>query len=335
MSWTSIIFGDIAEDVRAYTDDYFVPILISYPALALFESLTAISRSEGKTGRTMGAAVLMNVVNISGNAILIYAFGLGPRGAGIASLSSRVLGCMMMFALMYRRSEELSMIGIAKGPISPAMIKRILRIAIPAGIESTVFHIGKILVQSLIATLGTASIAINAVVGNFNSYSNIPGNGINLALITIVGQCRGKNNFKDIYYYTRLMMLAVYLSTLLITIPLYMLTPQVVHLYGLEDVSAALAVPIARGCLIACLVIWPFAFTMPNTLKAVGDVKFIMLSSFFSMWAFRVVLSYILVRLFHMGVEAIWYSMYADWTCRGTLYYLRYKSGKWKEKSII
>lgn len=330
-----IIFGDIAEDVRAYTDDYFVPILISYPALALFESLTAISRSEGKTGRTMGAAVLMNVVNISGNAILIYAFGLGPRGAGIASLSSRLLGCMMMFAMMYRRSEELSMIGLAKGPISLAMIKRILRIAIPAGIESTVFHIGKILVQSLIATLGTASIAINAVVGNFNSYSNIPGNGINLALITIVGQCRGKNNFKDIYYYTRLMMLAVYLSTLLITIPLYMLTPQVVHLYGLEDVSAALAVPIARGCLIACLVIWPFAFTMPNTLKAVGDVKFIMLSSFFSMWAFRVVLSYILVRLFHMGVEAIWYSMYADWTCRGTLYYLRYKSGKWKEKSII
>ena len=74
---------------------------------------------------------------------------------------------------------------------------------------------------------------------------------------------------------------------------------------------------------------------MPNTLKAVGDVKFIMLSSFFSMWAFRVVLSYILVRLFHMGVEAIWYSMYADWTCRGTLYYIRYKSGKWKEKSII
>ena len=225
-----IIFGDIAEDVRAYTDDYFVPILISYPALALFESLTAISRSEGKTGRTMGAAVLMNVVNISGNAILIYAFGLGPRGAGIASLSSRLLGCMMMFAMMYRRSEELSMIGLAKGPISPAMIKRILRIAIPAGIESTVFHIGKILVQSLIATLGTASIAINAVVGNFNSYSNIPGNGINLALITIVGQCSGKNNFKDIYYYTRLMMLAVYLSTLLITIPLYMLTPQVVHL---------------------------------------------------------------------------------------------------------
>ena len=142
-----IIFGDIAEDVRAYTDDYFVPILISYPALALFESLTAISRSEGKTGRTMGAAVLMNVVNISGNAILIYAFGLGPRGAGIASLSSRLLGCMMMFAMMYRRSEELSMIGLAKGPISPAMIKRILRIAIPAGIESTVFHIGKIMAE--------------------------------------------------------------------------------------------------------------------------------------------------------------------------------------------
>ena len=330
-----MVFGSIEDDVRTYTDAYFVPILLSYPALAFFESLTAVSRSEGKTARTMAAAILMNAVNISGNALLIYALDMGPRGAGIASLSSRVLGCLMMFVLMHKKSEKLSIAGLLKGPISPLMIKRILRIAIPAGIESTVFHIGKIIVQSLIATLGTASIAINAVVGNFNSYSNIPGNGINLALITIVGQCRGKDDFRDIYYYTWLMMVIVYLSTLIITIPLYILAPGVIHLYGLLDETAEYAVPIARGCLIACLLIWPFAFTLPNTLKAVGDVKFIKLTSFFSMWAFRVVLSYVLVKTFGLGVEAIWYSMYADWACRGTLYFIRYRSGKWKEMRVI
>ena len=331
----NIVFGSIEKDVRSYTNDYFVPILISYPALAFFESLTAISRSEGKTSRTMVAAILMNAINILGNALLIYVFGMGPQGAGIASLSSRVIGCLFMFLLMHRNCEELSIIGITKGPVSPSMIKRILRIAIPAGIESTVFHIGKIIVQSLIATLGTASIAINAVVANFNSYSNIPGNGINLALITIVGQCRGKDNFKDIRYYTRLLMLIVYISTLIITIPLYILSPEVIHLYGLEDATATLALPIARGCLIACLIIWPFAFTLPDTLKATGDVKFIMLTSLISMWIFRVALSYLLVKVFGLGVEAIWYSMYADWTVRGMLYLIRYKSGKWKEMNVI
>ena len=168
-----------------------------------------------------------------------------PRSS--SSLTSRIIGCLFMFSLMYRKTEELSLIGLSKGPLSFSMIKRILRIAIPAGIESTLFHVGKILVQSLIATLGTAQIAINAVVMNFNSYSNIPGNGINLALITIVGQCRGKENFKDIKYYTRLLMLLVYASTLLITVPLYIFTPEVVALYGLESASIAEAVPSARG----------------------------------------------------------------------------------------
>ncbi len=329
------IFGSIEADVRTYTDDYFVPILISYPALAFFEALTAISRSEGKTARTMMSAVLMNGINIFGNAMLIYVFDFGPRGAGIASLSSRIAGCLLMFFLMYRKEEEISMIGITKGPFDPQMVKRILRIAIPAGIESTLFHVGKIIVQSIITTLGTASIAINAVVGNFNSYSNIPGNGINLALITIVGQCRGKDNFKDIYYYTRLLMGIVYIATLIISIPLYVLAPVVIQLYGLEADTAIEALPIARECLIACLLVWPLAFTLPNTLKASGDVKFIMVTSLLSMWIFRVGLSYVLIRILGFGVEAVWYSMYADWTVRGILYIIRYNGGKWKKMAVI
>ena len=330
-----IVFGSISEDVRGYTSDYFTPILLSYPALAFFESLTAISRSEGKTARTMAASVIMNAINIFGNAALIYVFNLGPLGAGISSLTSRIIGCLFMFSLMYRKTEELSLIGLTKGPLSYSMIKRILRIAIPAGIESTLFHVGKILVQSLIATLGTAQIAINAVVMNFNSYSNIPGNGINLALITIVGQCRGKENFKDIKYYTRLLMLLVYASTLLITVPLYIFTPEVVALYGLESASIAEAVPIARGCLIACLIIWPFAFTLPNTLKATGDVKFIMAVSLLSMWLFRVSLAYVLIKFFSLKVDGVWYAMYVDWLVRGALYYARYKSGRWKSLKVI
>ena len=328
-------FGTIDADVKGFTDDYFVPILLSYPFLALYSALTAISRAENRSFRTMGVSAMMNAINITGNAILIYGFGMGPRGAGISSLLSRVAGFAIMFIFLHRRSDMLSLSGIAKGPVDLKMIARILRIGIPAGLEGATFHIGKIMVQSLTASLGTSAIAINAVTGNFNAYSNIPGNGINLALITIIGQCRGKDNFKDINYYTKLMMLIVYISTLIITIPLYILSPLVIHLYGLESTTAITALPIARGCLMACLLIWPFAFTLPNTLKANGDVKFIMLTSFFSMWIFRVALSYLLIRHFGFGVEGVWYSMYADWAFRGVLYFLRYKGGKWKEKAVI
>ena len=245
-----LLFGSIEQDVKIYTDQYFVPILISYPFLAVYSGLTAISRSERKSFRTMMVSILMNVINIGGNAILIYIVGLGPRGAGIASLASRIAGCVVMATLMMNKKEELNIRGLLKGPFSPYLIKRILRIGIPSGVEGAAFHIGKIMVQSLVASLGTSAIAINAVAGNYNSYANIPGNGINLAMITIVGQCRGQGNIKDVRYYTKLLTGLVFISTIILCIPFYIITPQVVSFYGLENSSIDIAIPICRLCLV-------------------------------------------------------------------------------------
>ena len=191
------------------------------------------------------------------------------------------------------------------------------------------------MVQSLVASLGTSAIAINAVAGNYNSYANIPGNGINLAMITIVGQCRGQGNIKDVRYYTKLLTGLVFISTIILCIPFYIITPQVVSFYGLENSSIDIAIPICRLCLVMCFTLWPFAFSLPNMLKAVGDVKFILLASFTSMWLCRVGGAYFMVRVLGMGVEAIWYAMYLDWFLRGSLYLWRVISGRWEKMQVI
>ena len=330
-----LLFGAIEPEVKGYTDDYFVPILISYPFLAIYSGLTALSRSERKSFRTMMVSLLMNAINIGGNAILIYAVGLGPRGAGIASLLSRVAGCLVMFMMMMNPEEALNIRGITKGPFSPYLISRMLRIGIPSGLEGAAFHIGKIMVQSLIASLGTSAIAINAVTGNFNAYANITGNGINLAMITIIGQCRGQDNIRDVKYYTKLLMALSLSTTVLICLPLLITAPAVIGFYGLEESSLAEAVPMCRLCLVMCSSLWPFAFTLPNMLKAVGDVRFILLASFSSMWICRVGGAYLMVRAFGMGVEAIWYAMYIDWALRGILYLQRVIRGKWITHRVI
>ncbi len=331
----SLLFGSIDADVRRYTDEYFVPILISYPFLAVYSGLTAISRSERKSFRTMMVSIMMNVINIGGNAILIYGIGLESRGAGIASLASRMAGCAVMAALMMNKNEELNIRGLHKGPFSPYLIKRILRIGIPSGLEGAAFHFGKIMVQALVAGLGTSAIAINAVASNYNSYANIPGNGINLAIITIIGQCRGQNNIKDVKYYTKLLTGLVFIATIIICVPFYIITPQVVSFYGLEASSITQAIPICRLCLVMCFTIWPFAFSLPNMLKAVGDVKYILFASFTSMWLCRVGGAYFMVKVLGMGVEAIWYAMYLDWILRGILYATRVISGRWASKQVI
>lgn len=330
-----ICFGNIGADVKGYTDDYFVPILLSYPFLAIYSALTALSRAENRSIRTMLVSVMMNAINIGGNAILIFIYDLGPRGAGIASLASRIMGCIVMFTLMHRGTDKLSLQGILSGPFSPDLIKRILRIGIPSGIEGASFNIGKILVQSLTASLGTSAMAINAVMGNFNSYSNIPGNGINLAMITVIGQCRGRRNFRDISHYTKLLTALVFTTTLITVLPMMLFAPQVISIYGLEPSSIEKAIPMARLCLFMCFAVWPLGFTLPNMLKAVGDVRFIMVASFASMWLFRVAGAYILIKGLGFGVEGIWYAMYIDWIVRGLLYLWRVTSGRWKTKEVI
>ena len=221
----NLLFGSIDADVRRYTDEYFVPILISYPFLAVYSGLTAISRSERKSFRTMMVSIMMNVINIGGNAILIYIIGLGPRGAGIASLASRIAGCVVMASLMMNRNEALNIRGLLKGPVSPYLIKRILRIGIPSGLEGAAFHVGKIMVQSLVASLGTSAIAINVI--SFITILWIPEivyknrNAVK-ALFSAVKKCF--NNFKELFILYIFMLCIIKLlsiiNTLLLFIPI-------------------------------------------------------------------------------------------------------------------
>ena len=143
------------------------------------------------------------------------------------------------------------------------------------------------------------------------------------------------DNIKDVKYYTKLLLTLAFAATFALTMPSILITPQIVGFYGLEAASYEAAVPICRLCLFMCFAIWPLAFTIPNMLKAVGDVRFILLASFSSMWLCRVGGAYLFVRFFGMGVEGIWYAMYLDWAFRGILYSVRVLHGRWVDKKVI
>lgn len=330
-----LIYGMIAPDVRSHAMDYLFFVALSYPFLALYSAFAALSRSEKRSTRTMLVSALMNILNITGNAILIYRFNLSAKGAAISSLIARATGALIMFSLMMREKEVLNIRGIAKGPISSELIRKILRIAIPAAIEGSLFNVGKLLLMRLIASLGTSATAIHAVICNFNSFTNIPGNGINLSIVTIVGQCRGRDNFKDIKYYTWHLIALSFISTFAVSLPLFIFAPGIISFYGLESASAAEALPLARICAVACMVLWPLSFGPPQMLEACGDVRFNLIASISSIWIFRIAGAYFMVRCLGMGVEAIWYGMYADWGARSIIFTSRIISGKWKDKKVI
>ncbi len=330
-----LIFGRIEEAVMNHAFDYFIFILISYPFLALTNSANALCRSMGKSRITMVVSIIMNVINIGGNAILIYGFNMGTAGAGIASLASRVVGCVIMLTIISNEKLDIHTGNIFAFIWNGKMITRILRIGLPSGVENSMFHIGKVLVQSLVASFGTASIAANAVVNNICGFANLPGAVIGMASITIIGQCCGAENYKAAKYYARKLLLWVYSMMSITCIFFYIFTPEISSLYNLSEEALRLSIICNRICLLNTIFFWPLSFTLPNFLRAAGDARYTMTVSMISMWTFRVTLAYILGNIFGLGLIGTTWAMIIDWYFRLTLFSIRWLKGRWMTKKVI
>ena len=330
----SLVFGSIEADVMSAAENYFIFIVISYPFLALCNSCNALCRSMGRSRITMTVSLVMNIINIGGNALLIYGAGLGTAGAGIASLASRVIGAAVMLVVVCNRKLEIHVDRLFHFEWNGMMARRILRIGLPSGIENSTFHIGKILVQSLISTFGTPSIAANAVINNLTSFANIPGSVIGMASITVIGQCCGARRFDQARYYARLLMVLTYTMMAITCLVFFIFTPQLSMLYNLSDEALALSVKCTRMLLIQTALFWPLSFTLPNYLRAAGDARFTMGVAMTSMWACRVALAYLFAFL-GFGLYGACWAMVIDWYARIVFFLRRWLKGGWQEKTVI
>jgi putative MATE family efflux protein len=329
------IFGAIDQDVMTNAEIYFVISAISYPFLGVYNAGASLFRAIGNSKISMYTSLVMNILNIGGNAILIYGFGMAVKGAALATLFSRIMSAIVMVSLLLKRDNPLCI--AMRGVMKPrrSMIVRILRIGIPSGVENGMFHIGKLLVASLAATFGTASIAANAVSANIGSFANIPGNAIGLAMVTVVGQCIGAGEKKQAKYYSKILLRLAFAGMILADIVLFIIVRPLVSCFGLSQEAIDIAVRLLRTFSVCASFIWPLSFTVPNALRAAGDAKYTMLVSVFSMWIFRVASSYFFAGTLGMGVMGVWIGMYVDWAFRALLFTIRYIKGKWLEKCAI
>ena len=331
----SFIFGSIEADVLQNSTVYFSFILLSLPFLASYNACAALFRSMGNSKVSLIVSTLMNITNIVGNAYFIFTLKMGVAGAGLATLLSRMLAATIMIILISNKNNIIFIHKIWKFEWHWHKVKKILQIGIPTGIEGSIFHIGRLMVQSFIASFGTVALAANAISNSVASLANIPGRGINMASITIIGQSLGAKRPEMATFYGKRLLFMAYVSIALITIPLFILAPSVVQIFNLSAEATILASNIIRTAMVASTLIWPFSFTIPNFLRAAGDVKYTMVVSMFSMWVFRVGSSYVLSFYLGFGVYGVWFGMYIDWLCRGIFYIIRFSRGKWKTKKVI
>lgn len=330
-----LVFGNVEPQVMQNAVTYFQISAWSYPFIALYNSGAALYRSMGNSKISMYTSLFMNAFNIAGNAILIYGFHMGVAGAATSSLIARILGSIFMLVLLRSESNAIYVDSYRKLDLHPAMIKRILTIGIPNGMENGMFQIGKILVQGLIASFGTVAIASNAVANNVAQMEIIPGAAIGLAMITVVGRCVGANDYEQARYYTKKLLKIAYVSMIALNLVILLLVPLILNIYNLSDLTSQTALQLLLFHGVFAIILWPASFTFPNALRAAGDVRFTMGVSIVSMWLCRICLSYVYGSIMGLGVLGVWLAMFSDWLFRIVLFVLRYRSGKWTKKRVI
>lgn len=325
-----VVFGAIDADVMAHANTYLLIVSASIPFMALYNAGAAIFRAMGNSKVSMQVSIIMNLINIGGNALLIYGFHRGTEGVAIPTLISRVVAAVIITVLLTDQKRQLHISRSFHYRPDWRMIRRILSIGVPNGLENSMFQLGKIMVLSLVSTFGTYAIAANAVSNAVALFQILPGIALNLAITSVIAMCVGAGDYEQAHYYTKKLVGIVYVLIWIMNAVIFLLLPFILKAYHLSDLTAETTKQILYFHSISCMIVWPVAFSLPATLRAAGDAKVTMIISIASMWIFRIVFSYILGRYMGLGVFGVWVAMVIDWCFRAVFMMVRYHGGKWK-----
>lgn len=330
-----LIFGSVEKDVMEAARIYFLVTALSYPFMGAYNASAALYRAAGNSRLPMLVSAVGNALNIIGNAVFLFVFHWGAFGAALSTSLSRVFQCVAMLWFHHKPGQVIVLNHYRAIRPDFRIIRTVLRIGIPTGVENGMFQFGKLMVQSTVATLPTAEIAAQAVVNTLEYFTSMPSMAIGLGLVTVAGQCMGAGRPQEAKHYCLTLTGISEILVIVTGILIFFSVDTVSRLSGLSLDSAK----IVREMMILITVvkpfIWPLAFTLPNGMRAAGDVKFTMIVSVVSMWVFRVALCVILIRVMGFGVLGVWIAMFVDWTDRVLWNLGRFFSGKWMEKKVL
>jgi putative MATE family efflux protein len=335
-----LIYGRIAPEVMAAAETYFWLSAVSYPFLAAYNTAAALFRSAANSRITMCIAIMVNLINIGGNALLIYVCRLGVAGAALATLVSRAVAALVLTSMLMTpgssvRFRAVSLRGLFKVSLAPSIIRSILRVGIPGGVESSLFQFGKVLVSRIFTTFGTAAVAANAVAAALTAFPFMPAQACALAILTVVGRCIGAGDYGGAKRHNGKLMMVSYGTVVFLSLIIAVFLDPITGLFHLPPESHAMAKRFLLYHCIAAPLLWPASFTLPNALRAAGDARYVMITASVSMWLIRVCGAYVMAYPLGFGPVGVWYAMFADWLFRAVCYVLRWRGERWKEKRVI
>ncbi len=326
------LYGAIDAEVYEAGLLYLRVSAVSYPFLAIYNSGAAIFRSIGNSKISMKVSLLMNVINVFGNAFCLFVLDLGILGVAIPTALSRIFAAIVMLYCTTRYGGVLRVVPTIK--LDTQLDLRIMRIALPSAFENCLFQGGRVMVVSMIATFGTMQITAHTVANNLCGIACIPGASFAIAIVTIIGRAVGANDTKQVIYYTKKMMFWVYSIAGVWSLFIILTSPILLNFYTLTAQTSALATQLIYIHVGMGILLWPASFSFPNALRAASDVRFTMIVAIASMLFARIGMSYVLCLQLGLGAIGVYWAMVLDWLVRVIFFMWRFASGKWKNKYI-
>ena len=329
------MFGKVESDVMQACITYLRISAYSYPALAIYNAGAALFRSIGKTKITMYLSVASNIINIVGNVIGVFVLKAGVAGVAYPSLIARIFSAVVITWLCFRKKQEVIYRWKWILKWNGSLMKQMLGIAVPNGVENGIFQLVKVALSSIVALFGTYQIAANGVAQSIWSVAALAGVSMGPVFITVIGQCMGKGDTEAADFYFRKLTRITLLISGIWNLLIFALTPAFLQLYALEPETRKLVIWLVLIHNVFNAIAYPYSGTLSNGLRAAGDVKFTMYVSVISTIVVRLCLSYVSGILLQMGVIGIAFAMVCDWVVRAVIFYIRQRSGRWKSFRII
>lgn len=334
-SLLNLLFGSIESDVMDAALTYLMITAFSYPFMAAYSAFAALFRSMGNSKITMKVSLGMNILNVVGNAIGVFLLDAGATGVAVASLIARIVAAVVMFIMLLDEKRTISLQIRQIFTWDGELLKKILSIAIPSGVESGMFQICRVVLTSIIATFGTAQIAANGVALSIDNINTIVNGAMSLAIPTVIGRCVGAGDYDQATYYTKKMLLIAQFGSMIVNFTVLISLPFVLNLYALSEEGRWYA-----GVLVAIHTMWTIFLgtssgPLPSALRAAGDAKFTMTVAVVGLVIGRLFCSILFSVWLGWGIIGMWIAMGTHWSFNSVFGYLRFRSGKWKHKRIV
>lgn len=330
-----LMFGKVDADVMDACVTYLRISAYSYPALAIYNAGAALYRSFGKTSTTMYISILANIINVIGNCIGVFGLHAGVVGVAVPSLVSRCFSAVVITILCFSAKNPVSYLGSWIMKLDVRQQKKILRIAVPNGVESGVFQLVKVALSSVVALFGTYQIAANGVAQSIWSLAALVCVTMGPVFITVIGQCMGAGDIEQAEMYFWKLTKITLVFAIAWNALIFAITPVFMSFYALEDQTKRLVILLVLIHNIFNAVAFTFADPLGKGLRATGDVKFTTVTSLFTTIGVRLIFSMIFGIWLNLGVIGIAFAMCLDWSVRGIIFWWRFKQGKWKIFKVI